>query len=85
MVYNIGYKTVASGAAVATTAFGTFSSKIGSSQGSGSSNEKTKSYGYGSNNGCSGSLSSGCNGNNKWNDSSNKNDDTFKQMHMWKY
>ena len=84
MVYNIKMG-IAAGAGIAGTAYSTFSSKIGGSQGNGANNEKGKDYGYGSNSGGSGLFSSGNNVSNKWSGSSNKNDDTFKQMHMWKY
>ena len=84
MVYNIKMG-IAAGAGIAGTAISTFSSKMGGTQGQDASDGKSKKYGYGSNNGCSGSFTSGQAGNTNWNNSSNKNEDTFKQMHMWKY
>ena len=84
MVYNIKMG-IAAGAGIAGTAISTFSSKMGNGQNP-SGNDTNKKYG--TNNGCSGSSSfgyTGSGGSKNGNGSSSKNDDTFKQMHMWKY
>ena len=85
MVYNIKMGIVA-GAGLAGTAITTFSSKMGNSGGS-YGNDKNSNNGHGSNNGCSrsSSVNNGGSGSSGWNTSSSKNDDTFRQMHMWKY
>lgn len=76
---------IVAGAGIAGTAISTYSSKMGNGQQQSGSDKNTK---YGTNNGCSGSSSfgyGGNGGNTNGYSSSSKNDDTFKQMHMWKY
>ena len=87
MVYNIKMGIVA-GAGIAGTAISTFSSKMGNGQSPSGGGCNDKNTNYGTNNGCSGSTSFGYTGSGgsrsaNGNGSSSKNDDTFKQMHMW--
>ena len=90
MVYNVKGGIVA-GASLAGTAITTFSSsRFGSGSGSSqtSGNDKTSTYGHASgNNGCAAARSSGGTNSNygRGNAGMNKNDDTIRQMHMWKY
>ena len=85
MVYNIKMGIVA-GAGIAGTAYSTFSSKSAGSQAQYNTSHN-KGNGYGSNNGCIGTSNRGNSGGDSRlkNGSMSKNDDTFNQMHMWKY
>ena len=85
MVYNIKMGIVA-GAGIAGTAYSTFSSKSAGSQDQYNTSQN-KGNGYGSNNGCIGTSNRGNSGGDSRlkNGSMSKNDDTFNQMHMWKY
>jgi hypothetical protein len=85
MVYNIKMGIVA-GAGIAGTAYSTFSSKSEGSQAQYVSCLFFLFF-YGSNNGCIGTSNRGNSGGDSRlkNGSMSKNDDTFNQMHMWKY
>ena len=85
MVYNIKLGVVA-GAGLAGTAITTFSSKMGNSDSTSNDDKKSK-FRHGGNNGCtnSASFNNGRSGGNEGNSLLSKNDDTFRQLHMWKY
>lgn len=91
MVYNVKVG-IAAGAGLAGTALTTFSSsKFGSGSGGSptSGNDKTSTYGHANgNNGCAAVRSSGSvigNSGGGRGYGTNKNDETIRQMHMWKY